>query len=178
MSRRSWILSFLIVLAGLFSAQARTMKMQQINCVMRDSKEFCTSLKHRPLNGKVAVQSPDGNLGSISEFKKGYRHGESLFYDGNGYMTERILFRDGMKDGVSLYYHKNGKVWISAPYIKALLDGSVDIYDVNGKIRGKFKYDKGNLKWGYCKRKGQHKVKYPNRKSFVENNQLVTCGPK
>ena len=178
MYRRFWIISFLIVCTGLVSAQARTMKMQQINCVTRDSKDFCTSLSNKPLNGKVAVQGPNGNLASISDFKKGYRNGESLFYDNEGYMTERITFRNGMIEGVILYYHRNGKVWISAPYTKGILHGSVDIYDASGKIRGKFKYERGNLKWGYCKRKGEDKIKYPNSKSLVEFNQLVTCGSK
>ena len=178
MSRRLFILSLFLVFAGLVSAQARTMKMQQIDCVKQGLREFCTSESHKALNGKVAVQGKDGNLTSISDFKKGYRNGESLFYDNKGNMTERITFRDGIIEGVILYYHRNGKVWISAPYTKGELHGSVDIYDESGKIRGKFKYDRGHLKRGYCKRKGEDKIKYPNSKSLVEYNQLVTCGAK
>ncbi len=178
MIRRFLILSLLLIFAGLDSVQARTMKMQRINCTTHDSKEYCTSENGRILNGKVAVQREDGNLGSISNFKKGYRNGESLVYDGAGNLIERMYFRDGMKEGVCLYYHKNGKVWIAAPYTTGFLHGSVDIYDQRGQTRGKFKYDRGNLKWGYCKHKGLSKIKYPNKNSTVEYNQLVTCGAK
>ena len=177
MYRRFMLLSLLILTAGLVSAQARTVKLQPIDCSMRGEKEYCTSKNKQPLNGKIAVQRGNGNLAGICDFKKGYRDGESLFYDDNGRLTEKVIFKDGIKDGITQYYHKNGKVWLTAPYIKGVLHGSADVYDSRGKVRGKFKYNKGKLKWGYCIHKG-HKIKYPNSKSSVALNQLVTCGTK
>ena len=172
------MLSVLLGTTCLISAQARTIKLQAIDCVTQGNREYCVSKdNYRALDGKIAVQQPNGDLGSICEFRKGYRNGESLFYDAQGHIMSRISFKDGIQEGVTVYNHQNGKIWISAPYTKGLLHGFVDVYNSAGKVRGKFKYDRGKLKWGYCK-SGGGKVRYPNTTSRVEFNQIVTCGSK
>lgn len=177
MNRLLLIALFLVLSSDAFAFQTRTVKVQAIECTTKGEKEYCTSEDKRALNGRIAVQSSEGNVSSISEFKDGYRDGESLFYDNEGRLTSKVIFQKGLKDGISYYYHANGEIWIAAPYVKGLLHGTSNIYDAKGKERGRFKYDRGELDNGYCNHKGQ-KIRYPNSRSKVEFNQLVTCGGK
>ena len=171
-----FVIFFILTMAAL-QAQASQMRLraQNINCTMLDDVEYCKSEKGNVLDGKVAVKRKNGTVGSISEFKNGYRNGESFIFDGKGRLIERLVFSKGIMDGVDVFYHRNGKIWIVAPYMKGLLSGPVDIFNSNGKRRGQLIYKKGILKRGYC-RYFEKQIDYPNKTSEVAFNQLVTCG--
>jgi antitoxin component YwqK of YwqJK toxin-antitoxin module len=172
------IAAAVILCLGYQEAQSRVLQPQEIICTQKEDREYCTSMSGQALNGKIAVKREDGTISGVSEFKKGYRNGYSVFLNYRGDIVQSVMFKDGIQDGITLFYHDNRKVWIAAPYTQGLLEGTVAVYTDAGKQRGRFVYHKGELKNGYCRLKHGHRILYPNRQSEVGFNQLVSCGKK
>lgn len=142
-----------------------------------DKRVYCYYEKSRkPVTGKIKKRQ-EGYYSSIENFSKGYRDGLNTFFDGDGYVRERVYYKQGLKNGIDKIYYENRTIKSIAEYNEGILEGQVDVYSEDGKLLGRMKYKRGKLEHGYCINSQGKREKFSLEfMKKQQENQLVTCG--
>jgi antitoxin component YwqK of YwqJK toxin-antitoxin module len=86
----------------------------------------------------------NGEIQSISRYKKDTLDGISRFYHENGKLNWEVNFTKGVKSGVINYYDSTGSLFQTSSFKNSLLDGKTYTY-VNGKVESEMTYIQGNV---------------------------------
>ncbi len=114
--------------------------------------------KTTTLYGDYEAYSDNGCMSAKGSFNdKGLRTGECLFYDENGYLSEKAIYADDKFNGKYTAYYTNGNIRRESNYANGLLEGESKLYYLFGGLSESkvFKADKLNGAYVSYYRNGQ-----------------------
>jgi antitoxin component YwqK of YwqJK toxin-antitoxin module len=128
------------------------------NNVLQDYKSFdengkvrFTSKKDGKRDYDLLLYYPNGNRQKEGKIINNNLDGPWMFYDRNGYITDKTSYVDGVKQGKSISYYENGKIKSEQNYVDGETDGYYKEYYKDGKVmkEGPYVKDKYVGKWNY-----------------------------
>ena len=132
------LLTTLVILTGLFApALAVAGEGVNIDDLVKREGVFYKKFTEELFTGKTTGQEQ-------STFRRGKKHGLSVWYHENGQLSWKGTYKDGKSEGPSVSYHANGQLSSKGTYKDGEREGPYVWYYPNGQLswKGTYKDDK------------------------------------
>lgn len=101
-----------------------------------------------PSNADAQIQTkryPNGKTKSISHYKAGRLHGESIYYSLHGNLVAKGFFVAGLPEGEFLWYYPTGTLYSKQFFFEGLKEGPQHYFYEDGTLKTSLQYLLGDL---------------------------------
>ncbi len=115
----------------------------------------------------------NGQLFSVSNYKKGRKNGAWITYNNEGHLIEKGQYKNDLEEGLWIRLFKNGIINYKGKFKNGKKSGSWIAYHYNGQLKFKGNYKNG-LKEGYWEYFSKSGYLYEDYSGEFRNNKKVS----